>query len=175
MAIQNNINQMIGTIAAASTMGKHIANQEKELNVKKVEAANEVLATDKDLIKNTQEMAKTLSSEQLEQAKMDLISENKELSDEKIIGRAKTNEFEKLSNDVADARKELDNYKGKSKRALNKLNENLEMAEMAQSRVQNELDARFKLQQNMNVQKARLEALGVKEKDYMKWAKGGKR
>lgn len=33
--IQNSFNQVLGTIAGAAAMGKHISNQNKELNIKK--------------------------------------------------------------------------------------------------------------------------------------------
>lgn len=40
--IQNSMNQMLGTVAGAATLGKHISNQNKELEVKKFEAEGQL-------------------------------------------------------------------------------------------------------------------------------------
>lgn len=43
MAIQNNINQMLATVAAASTMGKHIANQNKQTELQSLDAKEKAM------------------------------------------------------------------------------------------------------------------------------------
>ena len=53
MAIQNSINQGLGTIAAVATMGKHISNQNKE-NEAQIASSKETLATNEEALKNDQ-------------------------------------------------------------------------------------------------------------------------
>ena len=50
--IQNSVNQGLGSIGAVATMGKHIANQNKELAVKKIEAERDVMNAKEALLEN---------------------------------------------------------------------------------------------------------------------------
>lgn len=66
MAIQNNINQMLGTVAAATTMGKHIAQQEKSNQLQALSGANKLtedLASTVDEIDKTRKEEKKLGKE----------------------------------------------------------------------------------------------------------------
>ena len=54
MSIQNNVNAMLGTVAAAATMGKHIKNQNKQLEIEdaadleQIKSLKTAIANDKD-------------------------------------------------------------------------------------------------------------------------------
>lgn len=53
--IQNSVNSLLGSAAGAATLGKHISNQNKELNLKKFETEEELKNVKNDI---TYEQAK---------------------------------------------------------------------------------------------------------------------
>ncbi len=151
--IQNSINQTLGTLAGAATMGKHISNQNKELNVKKIEAEQEQFNANEALLKNE---AKYLNEQELEKGLANVTDADSYLSGksdeaEAAYDKAST---EKMKRDFA-YEMGIQKNKPSSKR--------LEKAMQAYENVQDEITARQNLKFNLEIARKKYEVLGGKD------------
>lgn len=162
--IQNSINQTIATTGALAGVAKHVQGQNKELELKKIDAEKELDIANNELEKNNfnistkMETDKDLTPEQRD--------ELKGLEAGKDIDRYLEMKSDKALLDTADASSEFNS-------ALNKYNsgeqkkfpssKRLEMMKQALIESNDEITARKTLQANVELQKKKLEALkGVK-------------
>ncbi len=163
--IQNSMNQMLGTVAGAATLGKHISNQNKELNVKKVEAegqlaeakhAEDVKMTEaiKDAKFNDKTTWDIATKKVAEQTEGTSIDANKVLDE---YNKIKQNEANKelqeshIGYDLANM--------SKNKKKINEASVRLAKAEMAYQEVQDAIEAQRKLKFDVNIAQEKYEAL----------------
>lgn len=159
MGFQNSINSMLGTAGAAAALGKHIsnqketlANQEKELELKKADAkAAEISASE----------TEKLAAETAKQAKLDLEGKNLETIASFGVDRSlaiaehlKSQGIEPTNEAVADAiyqqktavtaeeLAEAGHNLESMKRPSQKAKDRLAMAQKAQSSLNDEIEAR---------------------------------
>lgn len=139
--IQNSMNQMIGSLAGAATLGKHISNQNKELAVKKVEAEKEVYNANAALEDNTD----AIVDKEIAEKGYD----NAEVDPDKILENNK-NEALKTYKEAQDelVRREdlkLQDPSFQNNMAWGKANKRLEKANEALQEAQAAIDARANL------------------------------
>lgn len=163
--IQNSMNQMLGTVAGAVTLGKHISNQNKELNVKKAEAEGQLAEA-----KHAEDVATT---EAIKDAKF---------NDKETWDKATKNIHNETEGAVIDANKVLDEYNkikqdeankelqeshigydianmGKNKKKINEASVRLAKAQMAYQEVQDAIEARRQLKFDVSVAEKKYNAL----------------
>ena len=163
--IQNSMNQMLGTVAGAATLGKHISNQNKELEVKKFEAEGQLAE------------AKHAADVGITEA-----IKNAELNDKKTWDTAMKKVHQETEGPTIDANKVLDEYNkikqneaynelqestlnydlanmGKSTKKINAASVRLAKAEIANREVQDSIEAQRKLKFDVDIAEKKLEAL----------------
>ena len=157
--IQNSINQMLGSAAGAATLGKHISNQNKELEVKKVEAEKELYNANAALEDNTSAIVdKEIAEKGYGNAEVDpdKILENKaneayntwqEAQDETVRREVLKDMYPSPENNM---------WWGKANKRMEKATEALQEAYAEQ-------DARKNLKFNFDIAKKKYEALGGKK------------
>lgn len=160
MGFQNSINNMLGTAGAAAGLSKHIMNQNKELEVKKVEAERDLGIANNELEKNNFNISTKIETDK------DLTEgqrkELKGLEAGKDIDRYLEMRSDKALLDAAAAssefNSELDKFNsGEQETAPD--SKRLEMMKRALIESNDEIAARNTLKKNVEIQKKRLEAL----------------
>lgn len=159
MGFQNSINSALGTAGAAATFGRHminqkeaLVNQEKELEVKKVEAEQEQYNAEQALKQNTSDIAHKMT---LEGRSDELVAAKKGETPAQTEARA-VQEYLEDQSDIAESKYQeiLSNAKNPTKN-----NKRLEMARVAADEKQAEIDARENLKFNLDIATKKLNAL----------------
>lgn len=162
--IQNSMNGMLGAVAGAATLGKHISNQNKELKLKKIDAQKEL-----DIAKNELEKNNFEQSTKMEVDK-DLTPEQRDelskLEPGEDIDRYLEIKSDKALSDAAEASTDfnsrLDKYNSGEQKSFPS-SKRLEMMKQALQEKNDEITARNTLKANVELQRKKLEALkGVK-------------
>ena len=152
--IQNSVNQGLGSIGAVATMGKHIANQNKELAVKKIEAERDVMNAKEALLEND---AKYMNEQELEKGLANMEP------DADTYLESKRSEAESVYDEASKEKALRDfNYEmgiQKSKPSSKRLQKAMEAYES----VQDEIIARKNLKFDLEVAEKKFKALGGKE------------
>lgn len=156
-AIQNAMNQMTGTIAGAAAAAKHVSNQKKELELKNIENEQALENMQTDLLKNSRDIITNAGEKGLNA----LAAAKRESGGD--MEAAATAAANKLMND---SYKEVkDNYLGvlehkmlneKAGKPIGQLNKSLEKMKIALDEKENEITARKKLMQNIELQKRKV-------------------
>ena len=185
MGIQNNINAMLGTAAAAATMSKHISEQSKAVEEQK--KTNEVKAAETEV-----EAAEV--SEEMKQIRGKLTNQSVKLINDVIQGDpASTLAWDQATKEGATgenftdkaleeksnyerhkflrARDDFKNYEGNDKEMIEILNKNIEMGEKAYKSSLDVIEARRKYKFDYDQKKKELDILNRK----IEILKGGKR
>lgn len=149
MSVQNSMNQMLGTVAGAVTLGKHIKNQNKELEIKNIENEQELNKMETSLLKQSRDIITNAGKEGLDALAKNPKDPNavaNELMDNKLI---------KANEDVLGtyAHKMLNEATGKP---VGQLNKSLEKRQVALNTVENEIEARKELIQGIELQKRKV-------------------
>lgn len=183
MGIQNNINAMLGTAAAAATMGKHVSEQAKandikiaETEVKAAESAEEVRQAEKKLDEFNTKFSNDPINEKAvfeADAKIDPNMSDEEYFSLKnqtdLVNKALDIKSEDASHDVVEAFREKALYTGGSKKKINTLTKNLEMAEKAKQSVEGEIESHRQLKFDLELARKKQDAI------KLMLEKGGKR
>lgn len=152
--IQNSINSILGTAAAMATAGKHISNQNKELEIKKVEAEQEQYNADEALKQNTSDITHQMVLEGNDAGLEPKDGETPAQAEQRAVDEYLEAQSEAAENNY---QKQMDKVKNpeKSKR--------VEMARKAADEAQDAINARRNLQFNLETANKKLDALkGVK-------------
>lgn len=164
MGFQNSINSALGSVGAAAALGRHmknqqeaLVNQEKELEVKKVEAEQEQYNAEQALKQNTNDITHKMTLEGRADELLPKKGEN--ISPAQAEARGVQNYLEDQSEIAEDKYQEI---LAKAKNPT-KNNKRLEMARVAADEKQAEIDARENLKFNLDIATKKLNALkGVK-------------
>lgn len=201
MAIQNNINQMLGTVAAATTMGKHIANQEEANKLSTISNVGDTTSELNEKVGELNELNK--ESEGLRNQSDDLsnserlLSESKEGVENKIINTQDA--LSKIDPNAPSDRKmkpllekhlktynnklnKIDNDIAKNKVAMERLGEKIEANKLTINQTQTQRELLEKKADIINA-KAKKYGLNIGKpktdeeltKEYINSLKGGKR
>lgn len=155
MSVQSSMNQILGTVAGAATLGKHISNQNKELAVKKVEAEQEQFNANEALKQNTSDITHQMVLEGNDAGLEPKAGETPAQAEQRAVGEYLEAKSEAAENKYQEQMDKVKNP-AKSKR--------VEMARRAADDVQDEINVRRNLQFNLEIANKKLEVL-----------KGGKR
>lgn len=152
--IQNSLNTMLGTVAATAAAGKHISNQNKELEVKKVAAEQEQFNAENELKQNTADIAHQMVLEGNDAGFAPKAGETAEQAEQRAV-----DEYLEAQSEAAEDRYQEQMMKvknpAKSKR--------VEMARKAADEAQDAINARRNLQFNLEEANKRLKIFkGVK-------------
>lgn len=178
MGIQNNINAMLGTTAAAATMGKHLKEQSKANAIKIAETEVDAAVAEEEARQAAVNLDKFDAD--FEKANEELIDQTISTSSpedhEELINNALTIKHNKALADQEEASLDrAENYtkgKGSAQRKLNAtLDKNLEMAQKALDSVEGERESRRQLQFNKDLAIKKSEAYKLQ----LEKLKGGKR
>lgn len=150
MSIQGSINQGLGVLAGAVTLGKHISNQNKELAVKKVEAEQEQYNASEALKQNTSDITHQMVLEGNDAGLLPKEGETAGQAEQRAVGEYLEAKSEAAENKYQE---QMDKVKhpAKSKR--------VEMARRAADDVQDEINVRRNLQFNLEIANKKLEIL----------------
>ena len=152
--IQNSINSILGTAAAMATAGKHIKNQNKELEIKKVEAEQEQYNADEALKQNTSDITHQM------------VLEGNDAGLEPKEGETPAQAEQRAVDEYLEAQSEAaeNNYQKQMEKVKNpEKSKRVEMARKAADEAQDAINARRNLQFNLETANKKLDALkGVK-------------
>ena len=148
--IQNSMNQMLGTIAGASTLGKHISNQNKELKVKKIEAEKELENFTNELKENTSDITHQMVLEGKDKALEPKEGETPAEAEERAV-----QDYLDAKSDAAENRYQelMDKVKNPAKSIR------VEMARKAADEAQDAINARRDLKFNLDIATEKYNAL----------------
>ena len=158
MSIQNNVNAMLGTVAAATAMGKHVSEQKKtngsaatELEVSKIEAEKE----EYDATNKLKDFDSKLVDEEIAKNGYDT-----EVDPDKIL----ENRYNKSEADFKQAQddKAFTDFFGGSKKQVNQVNKNLEMAAKAFEEVNSLIEARNNLKFDKDIARKKIDVINKK-------------
>lgn len=171
MGFQNSINSALGAAGAAAALGRHmknqkeaLVNQEKELEVKKIDAEKELNIAQNELEKNNFDISTKMETDK--DLTEDQRKELKGLEAGKDIDRYLEMKSDKALSAAADAssdfKSELDKYNSGEQKSFPS-SKRLKMMKQALQERNDEITARKTLQANVELQKKKLEVLkGVK-------------
>lgn len=162
--IQNSMNGMLGAVAGATTLGKHISNQNKELSLKKIDAEKELNIATNELEKNNFEQStkmetdKDLTPEQRDELKN--LEPGKDI--DRYLEIKSDNALANAANASSDFNDRLNKYNSGEQKSFPS-SKRLEMMKQALQESNDEITARNTLKANVELQKKKLETLkGVK-------------
>lgn len=152
--IQNSFNGMLGAVAGAATLSKHISNQNKELAVKQVEAEQEQFNAENELKQNTADIAHQMVLEGNDAGLIPKDGETPAQAEARAVDEYLEAQSEAAENNY---QKQMDKVKNpaKSKRVA--------MARKAADEKQDAINARRNFKFNYEIAEKKLKVLGGKK------------
>lgn len=157
MSIQGSVNQGLGIIAGAATLGKHISNQNKELEIKNIENKQVLENMETELLKNSRDIITNAGEKGL--AALDAATKenggNVEAAANTAASKLLENSYkEAVANHLGVVEHKLENEA--AGKPIGQLNKSIEKMKIALNEKENEVTARKKLMQNIELQKRKV-------------------
>ncbi len=152
-AIQNSVNQMLGTTTGAALGAMHVLDQTKQLQIKKIEAEQEAFNAKNELKQNTSDITHQMVLEGNDEGLTPKEGETPEQAETRAV-----NEYLEAKSEAAEEnyQYQMDKVKHPSK------SKRVEMARKAADEKQDAINARRNLEFNFDIASKKLKALGGK-------------